>query len=407
MIIFAGFCLVFLVTPIEARYADIADIPEWADASLDIVKENNIMTGFGDGTFRPNQNINRAEILTLIFRIKGIDPATVSTNHIESIFPDVPAEAWFEKAVIYATEQGWVKGFPDGNFYPGKELNKAELATLLQRAWDLEVDTSEIPRLSDVQEKDWFRDAVLAMYGNGLIRNTRSLRFFPENKVPRVEIAWIFAKIFGMPRLMGTSRTNNFEQTGRLASSRRVAIRRRDLNVNKQGYDIAKQGIYVNVYDKIKPAEMVIGSDWAEVGQVVLENTLDDKVRLDNISFRIRFDTGVGPSRNFMLRMIDQYNNIKEVGFPRNGIIFLTDWGKYIEPGENYKFLVQVKPKDSTGFYSKRGIGTTYLSELAGTGLGRLLGENGEDTGRTNYKTAPVIYKSRNFRDIDFNPVVE
>ena len=108
---------------------------------------------------------------------------------------------------------------------------------------------------------------------------------------------------------MGTSKTNNFTENGRSRSSRRVAVRRRNLNVNKQGYDVEKAGVYVNVYDKKDAFSMSIGSDWVEVGNVILENKLSEKTTLDTVSFRMKFDNGVGPARNFQLKMVDQYNN--------------------------------------------------------------------------------------------------
>lgn len=400
LIIFAGFAL-SIISLVQAKYIDLADIPSWAETSIDLVQEKQIMTGFGDGTFLPKKNINRAEALMMIFRIKGIDTKTVKINSAKSSFPDVPVGAWFEKAVIYATEQGWVKGFPNGNFHPEKELNKAELSILLQRVFELESDKDEIPRFSDTEAESWFKDSVWSLYNNGLIRHARAVKFFPGNKVSRAEAAWIFAEILKKPRLMGTSKASDFAQSGRARSSKRVAIRRRDLNVNKQGYDIEKAGVYVNVYDKKDAVPMSIGSNWVEVGNVILENKLSEKTTLDTVSFRIRFDNGVGPARNFQLKMVDQYNVKTELDFPRNGVIFLTNWDKKMDAGGEYKFKVFVKAKNETGYYSKAGVGTVYLSELKATTLGT------NSDGYTLYKKSPIIYKSRNFQDIAFNPVVE
>jgi hypothetical protein len=313
----------------------------------------------------------------------------------------VPTGSWFEKAVIYATEQGWVKGFPDGKFHPEQELNKAELAVLLTRVYELEGDNDKKPKFTDILGTAWYKDAVWALYNNDLVRHARALKFFPANHVSRAEAAWIFAEILQKPRLMGTSRDTNYAENGRARSSRRVAIRRRDLNVNQQGYDIEKSGMYVNVYDKKDAVSMTIGGDWVEVGNVILSNKLSEKTTLDTISFKMRFEDGVGPARNFQLKMIDQYNEKMEIDFPRSGTIFLTDWNKKVLAGEDYKFKVFIKAKNQTGYYSKKGKGTLYLSELKATTLGT------NSDGYTIYKKSPIIYNSRNFQDIDFNPVVE
>ncbi len=400
--IFAGFLLFIGSFSIaQARFTDFAEIPSWAEKSVNLVQEKKIMTGLADGSFQPSKNLNRAEVLTMIFRLKGIDPKAVRVNTTQLKFPDVPADAWFAKAVAYATEQGWVKGFPDGNFHPEKEVNKAELAALLQRVFNLQADDQNPAKFSDVPEDAWFKDAVWALYNNDLVRHKRALKFFPANPVPRAEAAWIFAEILQKPRLMGTSREANYKEIGRARSSHRVAFRRHGLNVNKQGYDIEKAGVYVNVYDKIGEVEMHIGSDWVEVGNVILENKLKEDVTLDTISFKMMCDTAVGPARNFQLRMLDDKNEKTDIDFPRNGTIFLTDWDKKVRAGEEYKFKVFVRAKNVTGYYPKAGKATVYISDLQATALGK------NSSGHTIFKKAPIIYKSRNFQDIHFVPTVE
>lgn len=401
IIIFAGFALLFGVSFAQNKYLDNAEIPSWATNAIELVQEKNVMTGFGDGTFQPSRNLNRAEALVLIFRTKGIDANLISDNK-RSTFSDVPRGSWFEKSVIYSTEKGWIKGFPDGKFHPEKELNKAELSVLLQRVYELELNEDKIPRFSDVQEESWFKEAVLALYANDLIRHDRAFKFFPDSKVSRAEAAWIFSEILQKPRLMGTSKKNNFESTGKKISSRRVAIKRQNLNVNNQGYDIDKSAIYVNVYNKIDSVSMIIGDDWAEIGNIALNNTLDDRVVIDDISFEINFENSVGPARNFELRLSNPIGDYENVKFERNGTAFISGWDKNIEPGKTYSFKVFVKPQDVTGYYPKKGLGTIYLSELNATTIGKYA-----DTGRTNYKKAPIKYNSRNLQKIEFNPVVE
>jgi hypothetical protein len=90
-----------------------------------------------------------------------------------------------------------------------------------------------------------------------------------------------------------------------------------------------------------------------------------------------------------------------EVDFPRSGTIFITDWGKNVLAGEEYKFRVFIKAKNTTGYYPEAGKGIVYLSDLKGTTYGK------NSDGYTVFKKAPVVYKSRNFQDIYFNPVVE
>src|SRR3989338_8827261 len=78
------------------------------------------LQGYEDGTFKPDNTVNRAEIMKILVKGQGIDPDPATFNHC---FPDVNDE-WFAVSVCYAKAQGWVSGYPDGNFKPANTVNK-------------------------------------------------------------------------------------------------------------------------------------------------------------------------------------------------------------------------------------------------------------------------------------------
>jgi hypothetical protein len=192
------------------------------------------MTGFGDGSFRPDNKLNRAEAVVMLFRIKSRDVSEVS---VVNKFSDVPADAWFAKSVAEAVRLGWVTGRPDGKFHPEQNLNRAEWATLISRSFELK--STENSDFKDVPSQVWYSESVFAVFENELVRE-KSDYFKPDDVVSRADAAWTMGQILLKPRILGTSQGNNFSLSQKV-DSRRTAIKPRDFNANNQSYDIEKK----------------------------------------------------------------------------------------------------------------------------------------------------------------------
>ncbi|MBU0577633.1 S-layer homology domain-containing protein [Patescibacteria group bacterium] len=106
--------------------------------SITYLNEVGVLGGYSDGTFKPENTINRAEVLKVILSGAGIQPAET----FEQLFPDVNADHWFAPYVLKAKELGFVKGNDiDGTFAPAREVNLAEFLKMLLIANGLNVDT--------------------------------------------------------------------------------------------------------------------------------------------------------------------------------------------------------------------------------------------------------------------------
>ena len=99
-----------LLTPtfLFARFEDFTEFPSWGETAIEAVKDAGIMTGYADGTFRPDAVMNRAEALMTLFRLKGRD--TSGTEYVRN-FSDVPRGEWFADAVNMAVAEGWIQGW--------------------------------------------------------------------------------------------------------------------------------------------------------------------------------------------------------------------------------------------------------------------------------------------------------
>jgi hypothetical protein len=395
----------FCLLPMSAlgRFSDQEEIPLWAEEAVDIVFDADLMTGFGDGSFRPWRELNRAEAVTLLLRIKGIEPSAVTKS---SRFSDVDRGDWFEAAVVNATQEGWLEGHPDGTFRPAEKLNRAQFAVMIQRAFDLETEDFEmVPSFRDISLNHWYGPAVFAMYNNNLIRSPNSQSYFPNKKVSRAEAAWIMAQIFSMPRLMGTSEENDFSQANRI-DSRRTAIRPKDFNPNQQSYEVEKKAIHVYAEPiSQEPVSMNISSDWTSVGNLRFENTLDEPVEINALSFRLRFDqNAVGPASNFFVRIEGDTMEAESMLIARNGEALFTGIRIDIEPGASASFDVSLKPDTNQQFYPQPGTAKLSISDGSGLSFAEFKREGAAYS--TGSKFAHFIYETRQFGPIDFNPTV-
>lgn len=109
------------------QYQDI--IPtQWYHSAVDYVVSHGLMNGESDTLFAPNDNMTRAMLVTVLYRMEG-SPACGSTT----VFDDVVVNSWYGKAVIWATENGIVKGTSTTTFSPTDPVTREQIATILYR----------------------------------------------------------------------------------------------------------------------------------------------------------------------------------------------------------------------------------------------------------------------------------
>ena len=119
----------------------ISDSPLYE--SITFAEEHQIIQGYPDGTFRPNDLVNRAEFTKILLNYADIHP-----SNGENCFPEVTNE-WFAQYVCTAQSKNILSGYPDGTFRPGNAINFAEVAKVA-------VNTLKIPYSDDDNEAEWF-----------------------------------------------------------------------------------------------------------------------------------------------------------------------------------------------------------------------------------------------------------
>ncbi len=138
------------------------------------VKEQGIVDGYPDGTFKPDQPINRAEFVKILF---GATFPNGTGDHCEAspstkYFSDIPnyLEDWYGYYVCVMAEKGYIDGYPDGTFQPGNLINYAEAAKIAANAYELDIDPEAG---SDWGSQDtWFLPYSFALLGKHAVPPT-------------------------------------------------------------------------------------------------------------------------------------------------------------------------------------------------------------------------------------------
>ena len=142
----------------------------------------NYVIGYTDGTIRPNNDISRAEVATIFFRLLT-DEARTQYDKTTSSFSDIKDGAWCCRAVSTLTNMGIIKGYTDGTFQPNKSITRAELATIIARFAKLDVNTETF---SDITGH-WAQKSIELAAGNGWINGYTDGTFRPNNNITRAE----------------------------------------------------------------------------------------------------------------------------------------------------------------------------------------------------------------------------
>jgi S-layer homology domain len=155
--------------------------------AIEHLADTGTLVGYGDGVFEPEGSINRAELMKVLVLGQGIDP---DEDEYKDCYPDV-ADEWFAPFVCYATEQGWVDGYPDGTFKPGDNVKKVEAVKMLINARGL---GDELPEsvdeelFGDTDNDAWYAPYLYVAKMKNLLEEG-SGDFDPSDKMNRGGVA--------------------------------------------------------------------------------------------------------------------------------------------------------------------------------------------------------------------------
>ena len=145
-------------------------------------QEKGITGGIGNGLFGPNRPCTRAQIVTFLWRAAG-SPAPKSM----SSFTDVPADAFYAKAVAWAVENGITSGTGESKFSPNSTCTRAQAVTFLYRASGSPAVSGKA-EFSDVATNTYYADAVAWAAKKGITTGIGGGLFGSDNDCTRGQI---------------------------------------------------------------------------------------------------------------------------------------------------------------------------------------------------------------------------
>ena len=153
-----------------------------------------IMNGMDAGAFNPGGNVNRAQFVTILYRIAG-EPAVT----IDNPFVDVPEGQWYTNAVLWAFENGSTTGADATHFNPGSALVRQNMVTFLLRfAKTMDVDTTARADLSGYTDAEqimpYALEAMQWAVAEGIISGMSETTLGSNGLANRAQIAVIISR---------------------------------------------------------------------------------------------------------------------------------------------------------------------------------------------------------------------
>jgi hypothetical protein len=145
------------------------------------------VTGYPDGTFRPDQPITRAQLLRVVVRAFGF-PLVADAGRAAH-FPDVPPEHPYYAYVEAAYQHGLIRGYKDGSFRPDALVSRGQLAKILVQAAQLPLAQPAVPTFADVPVTSPFYTDVETVVAQGIAGGYPDGTYQPERAVTRGQMS--------------------------------------------------------------------------------------------------------------------------------------------------------------------------------------------------------------------------
>lgn len=181
----------------EVRTGSFRDVTSthWAFASVERAAELGLVTGYSDGTFRPDTPVTRAQFVLMLWRMCGKPAATKAAS-----FADASAD-WYQDALSWAVEKGYVNGLSDTRFGPDAPITRQQAMAILFRLNGGQSGTELT--LTGIYEQTfadsttiaaWAKDATWWAVYHELVSGVGGSRIAPEANASRAQIAAILLR---------------------------------------------------------------------------------------------------------------------------------------------------------------------------------------------------------------------
>ena len=161
----------------------VVDIPDDVPTGLNGKDHYAYIIGYGNNDVRPQNNITRAEVATIFFRLLTDETRTANMTKSNG-YNDVKDGDWFCCAVSTLSKMGIIKGYEDGSFKPNDPISRAEFAAIAAR---FDPDGDKTPASFFDVTSHWAKDEISIAANHGWIKGYEDGSFKPDQKITRAE----------------------------------------------------------------------------------------------------------------------------------------------------------------------------------------------------------------------------
>lgn len=168
-----NFCIVCI-----AAFSDV-DANTQEGMAIERMQSYGYVQGYGDGTFRPEATLTRAEFITIINKMyKYYVPAN-------NIFTDIKPTDWYYGDVLAAAQVGYIRGMGDGTFRPNEKVTREQACVMLNSILKIESNLYDVSIADSVS--DWAKESVEKAVSNGLFELEEGNKFRATEPITRGE----------------------------------------------------------------------------------------------------------------------------------------------------------------------------------------------------------------------------
>ena len=172
------------------KFRDV--IGHWAEKEILFLAEQGWISGYSDGTFKPNNTVTRAQAAKIISNFLGLTPTKEKIT-----FSDVNENHWALDFINLVAQHKIMNGLGDGRFAPDATVTRAQMAQILYNAGLYsQSNTNQSNSFTDVDLDHWAYEAIETMKQEGILNGYSNGRFGPNDSTSRAQLAVIIYRLY-------------------------------------------------------------------------------------------------------------------------------------------------------------------------------------------------------------------
>lgn len=322
-----GVFALMLISGTTFAYTDVEG--HWAEKEINKLSINGVISGYSDNSFKPNENMTRAELVTVINRILG------NTVQNTKYVPDINAKDWFYSEIRKGIQSGIIQGDSDGYVRPNDLVTREEAIVIIQRALVPNISSRIIKEYKDKDElSEWAKEAVSIFLKEGYINGYEDNTLKPKGNITRAEVVKIITNIINIYASFG-------EFTGEVHG-----------NVLVNGKDVTLKNITID-------GDLIVvegASDTLELQDIIIEGNLILRTDVDipNKNFKLKgetYDLMTIETQSISSYINDEYGI--SFSIPEKGeVVYIADEKQKVNYKKKNLMTIRIRQDDELYFTS-------------------------------------------------------